>query len=260
MKIHRNVAPFLKGGLSTCAYIVGSFSFVDGVSANSAVGQEQSFDNPVTIPQFGGKPSFENYVNQRLVLNQDLESYIVKRGDTLYGIARRYGISLSNLLENNAHLRANPNLIYPGQRVYLSGASKIASGKRPIPVLRNNSKTRSSSSEQAIKIPVGSEEISEIRLISRKRAPLGQEKRDLGINRESAKVGMPKLVLPSSTNSGSSGASETGGTQPPPVSSPNSGLPLSIFQPGVSDAAPISGLTEGLPSAAVPEAEGAKKN
>jgi len=259
MKIHPNVAPFLRGGLSTCAYIVGSFSFVGGVSANSAVGQEQSFDKPVTIPQFGGKPSFENYVNQRLVLNQDVEPYIVKRGDTLYGIARRYGISLSNLLENNAHFRANPNLIYPGQRVYLSGA-KIASGKRPIPVLRNNSKTRSSSSEQVINIPVGSEEISEIRLIPRKPASLGQEKRDLGINQESAKVGMPTLVLPTLTNSESSGASETGGTQPPSVASPNSGLPLSIFQPGASDAAPISGLTEGLPSAALSEAEDAKKN
>lgn len=39
--------------------------------------------------------------------------YIVRRGDTLSGIAMRFGTSVSSLL--NANVICNPNLIYPGQ-------------------------------------------------------------------------------------------------------------------------------------------------
>lgn len=41
--------------------------------------------------------------------------YIVKPGDTLYGIARKFGISINYILDNN--YIANPNLIYVGQRI-----------------------------------------------------------------------------------------------------------------------------------------------
>ena len=45
--------------------------------------------------------------------------YTVKRGDTLWGISRRYGVSIENIVEwNNIQ---NPNLIYPGQRLILYG-------------------------------------------------------------------------------------------------------------------------------------------
>ncbi len=43
------------------------------------------------------------------------EYYIVKRGDTLYSIARMYGVPLSRILQNNSI--TNPNLIFPGQRI-----------------------------------------------------------------------------------------------------------------------------------------------
>ena len=39
--------------------------------------------------------------------------YIVKRGDTLFSIARRYGVPLADLAAYNGIV--NPNLIYPGQ-------------------------------------------------------------------------------------------------------------------------------------------------
>lgn len=42
--------------------------------------------------------------------------YIVKKGDTLWGIAHRYGVSLQSLIQNNPQIK-NPNLIYPGDRV-----------------------------------------------------------------------------------------------------------------------------------------------
>lgn len=40
-------------------------------------------------------------------------TYVVKRGDTLWGIARRYGVSVNYLVNKNG-IR-NPRLIYPGQ-------------------------------------------------------------------------------------------------------------------------------------------------
>lgn len=43
--------------------------------------------------------------------------YTIKRGDTLYRISKRYGVTIQNLVEwNNIQ---NPNLIFPGQRLIL---------------------------------------------------------------------------------------------------------------------------------------------
>lgn len=42
--------------------------------------------------------------------------HTVVRGDTLWAIARKYGVALSRLVELNPDIR-NPNLIYPGQKV-----------------------------------------------------------------------------------------------------------------------------------------------
>ena len=42
--------------------------------------------------------------------------YTVKKGDTLWGIARRYGVALTALIAANPQIK-NPNLIYPGDRV-----------------------------------------------------------------------------------------------------------------------------------------------
>ena len=44
--------------------------------------------------------------------------HIVKRGDTLWGIARQYGTSLTDLIAANPQIK-NPNLIYPGNEVRL---------------------------------------------------------------------------------------------------------------------------------------------
>lgn len=45
--------------------------------------------------------------------------YTIKRGDTLIGIARKYGVTVQELVEwNNIQ---TPNLIYPGQRLILYG-------------------------------------------------------------------------------------------------------------------------------------------
>lgn len=43
--------------------------------------------------------------------------YIVRPGDTLFGIARRYGITVDDIMSYNT--LSNPNTIYPGQRLRL---------------------------------------------------------------------------------------------------------------------------------------------
>lgn len=42
--------------------------------------------------------------------------HTVVRGDTLWGIAARYGVALEQILKLNPQIK-NPNLIYPGQKV-----------------------------------------------------------------------------------------------------------------------------------------------
>ena len=44
--------------------------------------------------------------------------YTVGRGDTLWGIANRYGVTLQSLIRRNPQIK-NPNLIYPGDRVVI---------------------------------------------------------------------------------------------------------------------------------------------
>ena len=44
--------------------------------------------------------------------------HTVRRGDTLWGIARQYGVPLTDLIAANPQIK-NPNLIYPGNEVRL---------------------------------------------------------------------------------------------------------------------------------------------
>ena len=44
------------------------------------------------------------------------ESCTVRKGDTLWGIAQRHGVSLTALIAANPQIK-NPNLIYPGDEV-----------------------------------------------------------------------------------------------------------------------------------------------
>ena len=59
-------------------------------------------------------------------LKTDLKSgaacYTVKSGDTLTKIASSYGSSVNAIYESNrTTIGANPNLIYPGQKLYIPG-------------------------------------------------------------------------------------------------------------------------------------------
>ena len=50
------------------------------------------------------------------VSGTDATVYLVRKGDNLWGIAKRYGVSLTALIAANPQIK-NPNLIYPGDRV-----------------------------------------------------------------------------------------------------------------------------------------------
>ncbi|WP_099206010.1 LysM peptidoglycan-binding domain-containing protein [Scatolibacter rhodanostii] len=52
------------------------------------------------------------------------ENYVVQSGDTLGGIAAKYGTTYQKLAEING--LANPNLIYPGQVIKISGTASAA--------------------------------------------------------------------------------------------------------------------------------------
>jgi len=51
-------------------------------------------------------------------------SYTVQYGDTLSGIAQRFGVSLSALEAANPQI-TNPNLIYPGERLSIPGGGSV---------------------------------------------------------------------------------------------------------------------------------------
>ena len=56
--------------------------------------------------------------------SQNTVTYTVQRGDTLYSIARRHGVSLWDIVSANGI--TNPNLIYPGQQLTISGGATPA--------------------------------------------------------------------------------------------------------------------------------------
>jgi len=60
--------------------------------------------------------------------------YTVKRGDTLWDIARSHGVSLQSLIAANPQI-ANPNLILPGQQIHLPGGARSGAAAPVAPVV-----------------------------------------------------------------------------------------------------------------------------
>jgi LysM repeat protein len=77
-----------------------------GDSAESTAGEEQSADDAA------GSTVESTATDTNAACT---EVYHVQRGDTLSGIAARYGVNIQTLLQYN-HIR-NPNLIYRGQTI-----------------------------------------------------------------------------------------------------------------------------------------------
>jgi peptidoglycan endopeptidase LytE len=56
-------------------------------------------------------------------------SYVVRSGDTLHKIAKRHGVSTSQLLRANRDVIDDPSLIYPGQRLTLPGSGSTSASE-----------------------------------------------------------------------------------------------------------------------------------
>lgn len=86
-----------------------SLDFEGAFTTGEASGSVLS--NPVPAPQpveHVGKPA--------------TETYIVQSGDTLSGIASKFGTTVSGLVSLN--YIANPNVIYVGQKIILGGTGQ----------------------------------------------------------------------------------------------------------------------------------------
>ena len=86
-------------------YVAYSFEFWE-VEGNA--GQPELAVRPLQSQEEGG--------GQAGAESQAGAWHTVERGDTLWELARRYGVKLERLVELNPGIR-NPNLIYPGQKV-----------------------------------------------------------------------------------------------------------------------------------------------
>jgi LysM repeat protein len=96
----------LKSGMgesnSFSGYLPGTQDYIFVLSSDS---QARSYSMRVTIPALGTPGPGQTV-------------YIVQRGDTLSQIARRFGITLSALLQANPQI-TNPSRIFPGQRIII---------------------------------------------------------------------------------------------------------------------------------------------
>lgn len=87
-------------------------------------------------------PYIAEQVNKRLAPEVSEEVYTVKEGDTLSGIASKYNTTYQKLAEYNGI--ANPNLIYPGQKIKIPATKKAESAPeaKPAPTIKVGSYVR----------------------------------------------------------------------------------------------------------------------
>lgn len=72
---------------------------------------------------------------------QGTDTYTVKSGDSLWKIAQRYQIGLSEIISANPQF-SNPNLIYPGQRVTIPLIDSIKAIEREVIRLTNQERAK----------------------------------------------------------------------------------------------------------------------
>jgi uncharacterized YkwD family protein len=104
-----------------------------------------AFENDISLGELvGANPGIKNpsliFIGQKITIpdsaSQKLVKYTVQRGDTMYGIARKYEISLTELLKANSQI-SSPSAIYVGQIITIPDASPLSSHEKEVIVLVN---------------------------------------------------------------------------------------------------------------------------
>lgn len=106
--------------------IIGTTGQSTGVHLHFQIdkGGSSSAINPYDY-LFNGKPFISNSTSAESSSNSNDEVYVVVKGDTLSGIASRYGTTYQKLAEYNGI--SNPNLIIVGQKIRIPKSNSSAS-------------------------------------------------------------------------------------------------------------------------------------
>lgn len=76
-----------------------------------------------------------------IVLGQGTTTYTVQRGDSLWKIAVKYQVGLSEIIQANPHFK-NPALIYPGQKVTIPVLENVKSIESQVIQLTNQQRAK----------------------------------------------------------------------------------------------------------------------
>ncbi len=92
-----------------------------GVDLNTLIAVNPQIKNPDMID-----------VGQKIAIprqpNGDMATYIVRQGDTLYKIAKKYNLTIESLLNANPEIE-NPDMIFPGETLRIPGPHQVQKGE-----------------------------------------------------------------------------------------------------------------------------------
>ncbi|TCT18025.1 spore coat assembly protein SafA/uncharacterized YkwD family protein [Melghiribacillus thermohalophilus] len=93
------------------------------------------------LTAFGSLLILFSFIHHVHVSAQTTATYTVQPGDSLWKISQRYQIGLSEIIDANPQFE-NPDLIYPGDKVYVPLITEVKSIERQVVDLTNEERTK----------------------------------------------------------------------------------------------------------------------